>query len=377
MGIAACSAAATVTMSDDDKFLDRAFELAERGRGFVEPNPLVGAVIARDGVIVGEGWHAQYGGPHAEVVALNHAADLARGATLYVTLEPCCHTGKTPPCTDAVIRAGIARVVAAMTDPFPQVAGQGIARLRGAGIDVTAGAGEARARIQNAPYLTLILQHRPYVHAKWAMTLDGKIATRSGDSKWISGEESRRRVHMLRGRMDAIIVGAGTVRADDPLLTARPPGPRTPARIVLSSSGSLPEACQLLRTLDQAPVIVTGAASRTDKHSEVLSAPIENGRASVSALLTELGHRRMTNVLVEGGAQTLGSFFEADLVDEVHVFIAPRILAGDGLPAIVGRGMDRMNDALRLAQWDHEVIGEDLYVHGRLRDFAKVLTSPA
>jgi diaminohydroxyphosphoribosylaminopyrimidine deaminase / 5-amino-6-(5-phosphoribosylamino)uracil reductase len=374
MGIAHCSAASTVTMSDDDNFLDRAFELAERGRGFVEPNPLVGAVIVRDGTIVGEGWHAQYGGPHAEVVALNHAGDLARGATLYVTLEPCCHTGKTPPCTDAVIGAGISRVVAAMTDPFPQVAGQGIARLSAAGIDVTAGVGETRARIQNAPYLTLVQRQRPYVHAKWAMTLDGKIATRSGDSKWISGDDSRRRVHSLRGRMDAIIVGAGTVRADDPLLTTRPPGPRTPMRIVLSSIGSLPENCQLMSTLDQAPVLVTGTANWTNGSLEFLSVPIENGRASVSALLSELGRRRMTNVLVEGGAQTLGSFFEADAVDEVHVFIAPRILAGDGLPAIAGPGMNRMNDALRMAQWEHKVIGEDLYVHGRLHDPAEIVT---
>jgi diaminohydroxyphosphoribosylaminopyrimidine deaminase/5-amino-6-(5-phosphoribosylamino)uracil reductase len=364
-------------MTADNKFLDRAFELAERGRGFVEPNPLVGAVIARDGVVVGEGWHANYGGPHAEVVALNQAGDLARGATLFVTLEPCCHTGKTRPCTDAVIRAGITRVVMSMIDPFPQVAGQGIARLRDAGVDVRTGPGERRAREQNAPYLTLLRQSRPYVHAKWAMTWDGKIATRSGDSKWISGEESRRRVHALRGRMDAIIVGAGTVRADDPLLTARPAGPRRPARIVLSTSGILPEKCQLLRTSDQAPVIVTGPASRTHGAAEILSVPIENGGASVAALLTELGRRRMTNVLVEGGAHILGSFFDADLVDEVHVFIAPRILAGDGLPAIAGPGLERINDALRIARWNHEIIGGDLYLHGWLRDPAKIVTSPA
>jgi len=364
-------------MSDDEKFLCRAFELAERGRGFVEPNPLVGAVIVRQGIVVGEGWHARYGGPHAEMAALNQAGDLARGATLFVTLEPCCHTGKTPPCTDAVIRAGITRVVASMTDPFPQVAGQGIARLRDAGIDVSIGAGERRAREQNAPYLTLLYRSRPYVHAKWAMTWDGKIATRSGDSKWISGEESRRRVHSLRGRMDAIIVGAGTVRADDPLLTARPSGPRTPARIVLSSDGNLPENCQLLRTSDQATVILTGSESRIQGATEILAVPIENGRASVTALLTELGRRRMTNVLVEGGAHTLGSFFDVGVVDEVHVFIAPGILAGDGLSAIAGRELERINDALRIARWEHEVVGEDLYLHGWLCDPAKLVTSPA
>src|SRR3954451_2333572 len=229
-------------MTDTDRdWMRQALQLAERGRGVVEPNPLVGAVVVRGGVAVGEGWHQRFGGPHAEVHALAAAGDAARGATLYVTLEPCCHYGKTPPCTDAVLRAGIARVVAAMTDPFPQVAGQGVAILRAAGVDVETGTGEAEARRLNAPYLTLLGKGRPYVHAKWAMTLDGKIATAAGDSKWISGDASRRLVHDLRGRMDAIIVGAGTVRADDPLLTARPPEPRTPARIVLSTSGRLPE----------------------------------------------------------------------------------------------------------------------------------------
>jgi diaminohydroxyphosphoribosylaminopyrimidine deaminase/5-amino-6-(5-phosphoribosylamino)uracil reductase len=181
--------------SDDGQWLKRALQLAERGRGHVEPNPLVGAVIVRDRQLVGEGWHQKYGGPHAEVHALAAAGDAARGATLYVTLEPCCHHGKTPPCTDAIIRAGIDRVVAAMSDPFPEVAGKGAAQLRAAGIPVEIGLGEIEARRLNAPYLTLLGRKRPHVHAKWAMTLDGKIATRTGDSRWISGEASRRRVH--------------------------------------------------------------------------------------------------------------------------------------------------------------------------------------
>src|SRR5207253_7885382 len=213
----------------------RALELAERGRGYVEPNPLVGAVVVHDGRIIGEGWHQRYGEAHAEVNALTAAGDAARGATLYVTLEPCCHHGKTPPCTDAVLRAGVQRVVAAMLDPFPQVSGKGADLLRAAGVTVDVGLCEAEARRLNAPYLKLLATGLPYVTAKWAMTLDGKIATRTGDSKWISNEASRRRVHELRGRMDAIIVGIGTALADDPLLTARPTGPRTPARIVLDS----------------------------------------------------------------------------------------------------------------------------------------------
>src|SRR5437764_12544149 len=214
----------------DGQWMRRALELAERGRGYVEPNPLVGAVVVRDGRLVGAGWHQRYGQAHAEVNALAAAGEAARGATLYVTLEPCCHVGKTPPCTDAVIRAGVARVVAAMSDPFPQVAGRGAELLRQAGLAVEVGPCEAEARRLNAPYLKLLARGRPYVHAKWAMTLDGKIATRSGDSKWISNRASRQVVHDLRGRVDGIVVGAGTALADDPQLTARPPGPRTAVR---------------------------------------------------------------------------------------------------------------------------------------------------
>ena len=234
----------------------RAVELAERGRGHVEPNPLVGAVIVRDGQIVGEGWHKKFGQAHAEVNAFTSAGEAARGATLYVTLEPCCHHGKTPPCTDAVIRAGIARVVAALQDPFPQVAGQGAALLRAAGIPIEFGVCAKEARRQNAPYLKLLATGRPYVHAKWAMSLDGKIATRTGDSQWISNETSRRRVHELRGRMDGILVGIGTALADDPLLTARPPGPRTACRVILDSKGRLPITSQLVRTAAQVPTLI-------------------------------------------------------------------------------------------------------------------------
>src|SRR5262249_38708583 len=228
----------------DWPWMQLALELAERGRGAVEPNPLVGAVVVRDGRLVGEGWHQRYGEAHA----LAAAGAAAQGATLYVTLEPCCHYGKTPPCTEAVLRAGVGRVVAAMLDPFPPVSGQGVARLRAVGVTVEVGLGEAEARRLNAPYLKLLATGRPYVHAKWAMTLDGKICTRTGDSKWISGEASRRRVHELRGRMDAILVGIGTALADDPLLTARPPGPRIATRIVLDSRGRLPASAQLVRT---------------------------------------------------------------------------------------------------------------------------------
>jgi diaminohydroxyphosphoribosylaminopyrimidine deaminase / 5-amino-6-(5-phosphoribosylamino)uracil reductase len=351
-----------------DSWMIRALELAERGRGQVEPNPLVGAVVVRDGAMVGEGWHERYGGPHAEVNALAAASDTARGATLYVTLEPCCHHGKSPPCTDAIQRAGIKRVVAATLDPFPQVAGQGVAVLRAAGIEVDVGEGETEARELNRPYLTLIDLGRPYVHAKWAMSLDGKIATRTGNSKWISGEAARRRVHKLRGRMDAIVVGAGTVRADDPLLTARPAGPRLPARIVLLGSDPLPVGSYLEKTAGEAPVILVktaGQGTRVD-FAEVLEMPAENGMPSVAALLQELGRRRMTNVMVEGGAAVLGSFHDAELIDELHVFVAPNLIGGaKAFGAVGGLGLEQVGGgrSSRVSRW--EQLGDDLYINAR------------
>ena len=246
-------------MGSQDSELDswqmaRALELAARGEGFVEPNPMVGCVIARGAEIIGEGWHRKFGGPHAEVEALHVAGTRARGATLYVTLEPCCHQGKTPPCTDAILASGLGRVVVAQRDPFPAVAGGGIERLRQAGLAVEVGLREAEARRLNAPYLKLTESGRPWVIAKWAMTLDGKLASRTGDSRWISNEASRAIVHQLRGRVDAIVVGRGTAGQDDPLLTARPAGPRVATRIVLDTRASLASDSQLVTTAGEAPV---------------------------------------------------------------------------------------------------------------------------
>jgi diaminohydroxyphosphoribosylaminopyrimidine deaminase/5-amino-6-(5-phosphoribosylamino)uracil reductase len=362
-------------MTDAD-WMRRALELAEHGRGWVEPNPLVGAVVVQAGRVVGEGWHRRYGEAHAEVNALDAAGPAARGATLYVTLEPCCHHGKTPPCTDAVLRAGIGRVVAALADPFPQVAGRGAALLRASGLTVEVGLGEAEVRRQNAPYLKLLATGRPYVHAKWAMTLDGKLATRTGDSKWISNESSRRRVHALRGRMDAIVAGIGTVLADDPLLTARPPGPRTPLRVVLDSRGRLPLTSRLVRTVNEAPVLVVTAGPLAPGREEelwaagcqVLAVPAEGGRLALGPLLDELGRRRQTNVLVEGGSEVHGSFLDAGAVDEVHVFIAPRLAGGTAArTSLGGHGAGRIADAVALDRWETESIDGDLYVHGWLR----------
>ncbi len=346
----------------DELWMRRALDLAERGRGHVEPNPLVGAVIVRDGQIVGEGWHQQFGAAHAEVNALAQAGSAAPGATLYVTLEPCCHHGKTPPCTAAVIRAGITRVVAALEDPFPQVAGRGAALLRAAGIPVEFGVGAAAARRQNAPYLKLLSTGRPYVHAKWAMSLDGKIATRTGDSKWISSEASRRRVHELRGRMDGILVGIGTALADDPLLTARPPGPRTACRVILDSHARLAAVSQLVQTARQVPTLIAVSAQAKNAPAalsaagcEILAVPGDaEGRPDIMRLLDELGRRRWTNLLVEGGAAVLGSFFDRDAVDEIHAFVAPKLIGGaEAKSPIAGRGVDAI---VQSAGWTTESI---------------------
>ncbi len=353
-------------MSDAD-WMRLALELARRGQGFVEPNPMVGAVVVHGGMKVGEGWHQEFGGSHAEVHALNMAGLLAKGTTLYVTLEPCSHWGKTPPCTDAIIRAGVRRVVAAMADPFPAAAG-GARKLREAGIEVTLGVLESEAQRLNAPYLTLVATGRPFVHAKWAMSLDGKIATRTGDSKWISGAESRRVVHQLRGRMDAIIVGAGAVRADDPLLSARPPGARTPLRVVLSSNGQLPPDCQLLKTAREIPVLIAGSA--IDDSERALLAPPGCELLpvhSIAALLLELGKRQFTNVLVEGGAGVLGSFRDAGLIDEVHIFVAPILLGGlDALGPMSGIGADTIGKGLAISDWQVQQVASDFYINGRI-----------
>ncbi|GIW81615.1 MAG: riboflavin biosynthesis protein RibD [Gemmatales bacterium] len=364
-------------MPDEGKdafWMAQALALAERGRGYVEPNPLVGAIVVRDGELVGIGWHERFGGAHAEVGALKAAGSKAQGATLYVTLEPCCHHGKTPPCTDAIIAAGIRRVVAALVDPFSQVAGKGIDQLRAAGIRVDVGTCAEQARQLNAPYFKLIQTGTPYVHAKWAMSLDGKIATAAGDSKWISSEESRRVVHELRGRMDAIVVGIGTVLRDDPLLTARPKGARVPMRIVLDSHGRIPENAQLIRTIDEAPVVLAVTdcpAERKDALTrlgcEVWSLSTRFNRPDVTSLLEELGKRKLTNILIEGGAEVFGSFLDARAIDEVHVFVAPKLIGGtEAKSAVGGKGIAQIADALELEDRNVEARGKDIVIHGRI-----------
>ena len=363
-------------MSDqNEQWMQRALALAAQGEGHVEPNPMVGCVVVQRGEIVGEGWHRTFGGPHAEVEALRTAGPRANGATLYVTLEPCCHQGKTPPCTQAIIDAGVRRVVVALADPFPQVDGGGLQQLRAAGIEIEIGLAENDARDLCAPYLMLVMAVRPWVIAKWAMTLDGKMATRAGSSQWISGKASRAVVHELRGRVDAILIGRGTAAADDPLLTARPAGARTAARIVVDSAARLSSQSQLVQTARDVPVIVACAEDApadatqrlTDAGVEVLHCAGTTHVERVTSLLSELGRRRMTNVLVEGGSQLLGSLFDERLIDEVSLFVAPRIVGGQGAPSpVAGLGVEQMADALQLVSPHIERVGDDVHIRGRV-----------
>ena len=304
---------------DDEAVMQYALQIARRGIGHVEPNPAVGAVIVDgDRRLIAAGYHQKYGQAHAEINAMQQAGAACRGMQLFVTLEPCSHHGKTPPCADAVIAAGFQKIVVGCTDPAPHVSGQGIARIRAAGIDVVSGVCGDQAERLIAPFRMLHCEQRPWIHAKWAMTLDGRIASRTGHSKWISCQKSRQYVHALRGRMDAIITGAGTIRADDPLLTARPPGPRTALRVVLDRRGqSLRVGSAMLNSIAMAPILLCTGPDASDRTVsdlqgqgvQVLQCGItQAGRIELSDVLVELARRQCTNVLVEAGAEVLGSF---------------------------------------------------------------------
>jgi len=366
----------------DEHLMRRALELARRGEGRVEPNPMVGAVIAAPvdngigGPIIAEGWHATFGGPHAEVVALAAAGAAARGGTLAVTLEPCCHQGKTPPCTAAIIAAGIARVIIATHDPFPAVNGGGIDALRRAGIEVRIGVCEQAAERLIAPFRTLVVQQRPWMIGKWAMSLDGRVATAAGMSRWISSEPSRAIVHELRGRMDGILCGIGTALADDPLLTARPAGARQALRIVLDTAARLPIESRLVHTAREVPVLVaTGPAAPAERLRALAAAGCEIWQANTAdprdrlrELLAELGSRRLTNVLVEGGPTVLGSLADAHAIDEVWAFIAPTIIGGAASPSpIAGTGIASLVSATAIEIEHTEHPGGDLFIRGVVR----------
>lgn len=358
--------------------MQRALELARRGEGFVEPNPMVGCVLVRDGEIVGEGFHRKFGGAHAEVEAIRNAGENAAGSTCYVTLEPCSHYGKTPPCVSAILDAGIRRVVVAMRDPFSEVDGRGLERLRESGVDVTESVLEIEARELNAPYLTRIEKRRPWIIAKWAMTLDGRLASREGDSRWISGGPSRKIVHRLRARMDAILVGSNTAIQDDCLLTVRLDGKddhlpqRTPIRIVLDSSARISTESRLVRTAKDVPVLIAVAPEASPKQIERLEAAgCEIFRLARkhddTDLFEHLAARKITNLLVEGGGGIFGYLFDKKLIDEVHAFVAPKLIGGRDAPGpIDGRGIALMENALRLKSPKIEIVDDDVCVRGRI-----------
>jgi diaminohydroxyphosphoribosylaminopyrimidine deaminase/5-amino-6-(5-phosphoribosylamino)uracil reductase len=369
---------------DDEAYLARAMELAERGAGRVSPNPVVGAVIARDGSVLGEGWHKEYGGPHAEVNAIADAgaADLS-GATLYVSLEPCCHHGRQPPCTDAILEAGIRRVVVAGDDPSSKAAGRGLGILRDEGVDVDVAGGElsSRARLQNQAFRKHARTGRPLVVFKSAMSLDGKVATHAGDSKWISSEGSRQTAHRWRAALDAVAVGIGTALSDDPQLTARTDGVhRQPLRVVFDSTARLPMDSKLVADVREVPlvVVVSRAAPRgaTDALEtagvEVIVATGQNEPARITSALDQLGalDPPVTSLLLEGGPHLAGSFLDAGELDEVRLFVAPILLGGrTARDPLEGEGVERVADALRALTLTCEPSAGDVLISARLKEW--------
>jgi diaminohydroxyphosphoribosylaminopyrimidine deaminase/5-amino-6-(5-phosphoribosylamino)uracil reductase len=360
---------------DDEAMMRRALALAERGRGLVSPNPLVGAVVARDGRVVGEGWHDGPGNPHAEIHALRAAADFARGATLYVTLEPCDHHGRTPPCTNAILEAGVARVVAAARDPNPVVDGRGFERLRSAGVEVTAGLLEAEAERMNEAFATHIRTGMPLVVLKMAATLDGKVAARDGSSRWITGQEARDEVHRMRGAADAIVVGAGTARADDPSLTVRDPEyrGRPVMRVLVDAGGRVPataglfsnEAPTLVATTEAAPV--GRRREWAEAGADVVVFDADGDEVPLEALFAHLGKRDVQLVMLEGGPTLAWSAVRDGLVDKLVLFLAPKLVGGRDAPGILGgEGVAPIAEAMDLEILDVARVGHDIKVEARV-----------
>jgi diaminohydroxyphosphoribosylaminopyrimidine deaminase / 5-amino-6-(5-phosphoribosylamino)uracil reductase len=363
---------------DDQYFMQMALELATGGEGFTSPNPLVGAVVVKDGRVVGSGFHEKVGGPHAEANAIEAAGPQSEGATLYVTLEPCNHTGRTPPCTEKILSAGIRRVVIAMRDPNPKVAGGGADLLKRKGIQVELGVRRQQAQKLNEIFIKYITSARPFVMAKCAATLDGRIATRTGDSRWVTGESARQFVHRLRHAVDAILVGINTVRKDNPSLTARLPGGRgrDPVRIVLDTHLSIsPDAKLLRQKSDAGTILVVGKAVARDKMKafektgiRVVQAALKNGLIDMDALMDQLGAMQLASLLVEGGSRVLASAFKAGIVDKVLFFYAPKILGGDdGVPICRGPGAGSMNQSIAVSDIGIRRFGDDVMIEGYIR----------
>lgn len=361
--------------TDDTHYMRRALRLARRGLGYTAPNPAVGAVVVRGGVVVGEGFHRAAGTPHAEVHALARAGRRATGATLYVTLEPCAHQGRTGPCCVAVAAAGIRRVVAATLDPNPQVAGKGVAYLRRRKVEVVVGVEEGAAQALNEDFFCYITEHRPWVTWKGAMSLDGRIATRTGDSQWITGKRARRAGHHLRRRAGAILVGRATAAADDPSLTDRAPGrPSHPLRVVLDSRLRLPLRLQLFQEQGRLPTVVyCTAAATAARRAQLAKAGVAvvvagQERVEPKLVLSDLYAREVMHLLIEGGGTVAASFVEAGLVDRVAIFVAPLIIGGRSAPSLLGGdGFATLAEAMRLERLESRRLGDDLLLSGRVR----------
>ncbi|HEY6679140.1 MAG TPA: bifunctional diaminohydroxyphosphoribosylaminopyrimidine deaminase/5-amino-6-(5-phosphoribosylamino)uracil reductase RibD [Actinomycetota bacterium] len=360
---------------DDEAYLERALGLAERGRGLTSPNPLVGAVVVAEGRILGQGFHEGPGRPHAEIVALEEAGEGARGATLYTTLEPCDHFGRTPPCTRAIARAGVARVVSAMGDPNPVVDGRGFAALEAAGIEVRSGVLAHDAMRLNEAYVKHVRTGLPFVTWKMAASLDGKVASRDGTSRWITGEAARVDVHRLRAAADAILVGAGTALVDDPSLTVRDPRytGRPPLRVLVDARGRVPETGDLFDAAAPTMVATTSLAPRERREAwrsrgaEVVEYEPEGGGVPLTQLLSDLGKRDVQGVLLEGGPTLAWSMVEDRAVDKVVVYLAPKLIGGQDAPGVLGgRGFAPIAQAMQLCIASFDLVGEDLRVEAHV-----------
>jgi len=362
---------------DDQYFMQMALDLAIKGEGFTSPNPMVGAVVVKDGRVVGSGYHEKVGGPHAEVNAIDAAGPLAEGATLYVTLEPCNHTGRTPPCTLQIIEAGIRRVVIAMLDPNRKVAGGGADFLKHQGLHIEIGACREQAQKLNEAFIKYVCTGRPFVMVKCAATLDGRIATRTGDSKWVTGESSRQFVHRLRHAADAILVGINTVRTDNPSLTARLPGRRgkDPVRIILDTHLSIsPDAMLLQQKSDADTILVVGKDAAGEKMRafkkagiRLMRSEIKNGLIDLNELMERLGGMQLTSLLIEGGSRVLAAAFKAGIVDKVFFFYAPKILGGDGVPICSGPGPELMSQSILVSDIGLHRFDDDVMIEGYIR----------
>ncbi|MDF1593626.1 MAG: bifunctional diaminohydroxyphosphoribosylaminopyrimidine deaminase/5-amino-6-(5-phosphoribosylamino)uracil reductase RibD [Desulfobacterales bacterium] len=363
---------------NDETVMKKALDLAGKGVGFTSPNPMVGAVLVKDGKVVGTGYHQAAGKAHAEVNAIDAAGPLAKGALLYVTLEPCNHVGRTPPCTEKILAAGISEVVVAMLDPNLNVTGGGVDYLQQRGIPVRTGVCEAEARKLNEYFIKYVTTRRPFVTVKCAATLDGRIATRTGDSKWVTGPESRAFVHRLRHAVDAIMVGIHTVQKDDPTLTTRIDGKggKDPIRVILDTRLSISEDAKVLRPQSDSATILVSAAPVTDaqkkkkdrlekKGVRIVAAPLKGGRIDLDPLMDRLGGDGITSLLIEGGAEVIASALADGIVDKVFFFYAPKILGGDdGVPICRGTGPELMEGCIRVRDMDVRRFGSDVLLEG-------------